>query len=387
MSLNPFEYVNSLFTLANDASIRANNGEDIVVLLGPYDAKEFVEEVSRLRGFNLNEMGDVPILGTSCEVGEGKQPGLTLVSSLDEPLFSLKQRCNTMGAALLQAPAGLCRDELSGYGLALMSSSRSESYRSTLLRLSSGICGGSVDCYRSYIESYVSEEGNSTFQNPLTRVKEYGRVHLENIITSHSYNEERLCSFLDFLWALSKNSSFQDAEIQSHFLSAWSQGLCWKLDGIWCPDWAVIEYFESEWFLRSKNSVHVPEREDEKKLMYQLLVRRVGAAETSAMMPVLERYCGCAVAKYNAMAGSSKLERSLQIGEIANSSISNSDEWKRYLNNEVDLDKVRQLRNRLCHLRPFEISTSMLTEFAKALSILGEIERHPYENSARFIFL
>ena len=391
--MNPFGYVNSLYTYARDVAEHLERGRDVVALIGPYDGNELVEQVNLIR----KRDSKVQRCLSSCELSSGEYWGLTLMSRLEEPLSTLRGRCKEMGLTLLEAPRNLSCDEISGYGLALSLDSsisekgRSEVYRATVLRLASGICGGSVSCYRSIVEEYLRrEEQGRAFGNPYDLASEYGRARARRMVEEHTYGKDEMDSFLEWLVSLAMGAELSAAEIQATYLWAWSLGFCWRESGTWCIDWSVIMHA-----IDLPKSSPLVDRGGVNSLMNALRVRRVGSAETSAMMPVLERYCALAASRYicesmrreESWGEAAALNRATQIGDVRLFQTEHPSKWPQYVNDSVSMLDVSLLRNRLCHLNPMDITPRMLTTFQRVIDVLTMREDKRYTQDYSCVFV
>lgn len=385
MAPNPFAYVPSLYTAACDIAISVSGGLQVIVLTGPYSIDELAAEVSSLLGKSDLQPDRVD---TSVDLIINGKSGLIYVRTLGESYSEFVGRCNSGGAHLITLPVGLSQSELYGYGLALMSGVHSETYRSLVLDLAAGLCGGSVDCYAHVVQEYARHEG-ATFPNPLTLIRAYGATKLAQVNSWRSYAKDEITAFISFMGDLSRGKATSDADVQATYLWAWSRGFCLRLDGVWYPTWSVIQCatkFDSSEFGGVAN------------LMVCTELRRVGIAEERAMKPVIGQYCGCAVARYLAKATpneTEELSRASQISEIMQFAKQRGSDWNDRLGDSVDMSELYGLRCSLNHLSPEDVSrdkwgnrsNGKLASFSRALSVLGKLEAAPYAVTNSSVFL
>ena len=385
MAANPFAYVPSLYTAARDIAVAIGEGKQVIALTGPYGIEDLVGEVSSL----LREPSlRFDTIDTSVDLIMSGRSGLTCVRTLGESYTEFVSRCDSDRMHLVTLPVGLSQGELYGYGLALARGMSSETYRSLVLDLAAGLCGGSIDCYAHVVQKYTKAE-RQRFLDPLPLVREYGMAKLAQACTWRSYAKDEIKAFLSFLERLSRGKSARDADIQATYLWAWSQGLCMRFDGTWYPTWSVIQ---------CADELDGSEYEKIANLMTETQLRRVGIAEERAMKPVIGRYCGYAVARY--LAGGSSVEtegltRASQISDVKKFVCRNASEWNSRLNDSVDMFQLYSLRCALNHLNPEGVSQDRwgnssdikLESFTRALAVLTGLEDMPYSSKNRSAFL
>ncbi len=389
VSVNPFAYVNALRAFVDQICVHLGAGEDVAVLAGPYNCDAIEDEVSDILGDAI----DCTVLDSSRDLVSGDYRGLVLVRCLQESYAALCDRCKGLGLLFMLAPTGLTRSELGGYGLALTTRVKSETYRSAIIDLASYLCGGSPTFFESVVSSYATSEVNRQhIVNPVSMAYDVGRNHMYMLCEERSYYKDYVSGFLSWLFDASKGYFRSEADSQSTFLWAWSMGMCWRAEGIWHIDWSVLaSASDTGKFGFAANEQLRPACD----LLTEVAIRRIGIAETAAFMPVLERYCELSAARYacgttrkNGLAESIWVpSRSDEIKAMRVFSKDNPGNWDDYVGRSVNMYEIQQLRNRLCHLNPFDVTPKMLEALKNAMLELSAVGREPYTVSSTCAFM
>lgn len=381
-SPNPFAYVNSLHTFIDELCLYLASGEDVIALVGPYDSEEIRLEVENRMRSPLR----CTTLESSRDVTTGSYRGLTLVRFLQDSYAQLVRLCSEVGAKFVMAPTGVSPVELGGYGLTLMAGcTDSEVYQDVIIDLASRLSGGSPIAFQGIVRSYIEAAlRRRQFVDPNKIAKKFGSERTRRLCEERSYHLDDMRAFLYWLQSVA-GGYFQTEEVsQSTFLWAWSLGMCWRVEGVWNIDWSVISFADGS----LPNASIDEDLAEARTLMRDLGTRRVGIAENAAFMPVLDRYCLMSSARYacrerrmcDERSSPQVPSRAAQISDIREFSMRHPDNWSRFVGRPVNMYQIKELRNRLCHLKPGEVDGNMLEALQSAIMALTDLEERPYSS-------
>lgn len=300
MAPNPFAVVPTLYTFARDVARDLARHRRVLVIAGPYAPGQLVDVVRRLCGRITED--DVRVIESSGEI-PGDDAPLVIARSfhLCRELI-LTGVCPGWYGSVYICPSGLTRTELRGFAFQVLADENdlSDAFRTMVIDFCCELCAGSLDVLVDALDICLERDYRPPhpFVHPRDVVRECAVRQEERTVrrlgkripltTGRDETPAQVCVFREGLVKeLGKpEPSCVDAPKPSARLAAmwrlnWSYGLCFTMDGVWCPGWDVLFQGESPW---------KPSKGGPREALSEVVACREAAAMQVGFIPVWERY-------------------------------------------------------------------------------------------------
>lgn len=325
--VNPFEAVPSLHDFATRVAQDLKNGRRVLAVIGPYSDTKFREAVRPLAGYGDKRWRELCRVYQSTEWSEEaagtdvllivahvfhRSAGLILNG--DGPVW-----CDVVHVC----PTNLSRVELRSLaGEMLAKEKLSDVFRTMIIDFSCELCAGSISSLRDALELCLNKNYRppSAFVHPhdvVKRCREEQERRTNARLEALDAEAERHDSHPNYVdVGHGPVNSFREALMRSLSTSGrplgapddgspsgnlalmwrlyWSYGLCFQMDGVWCPAWDVLMQGEQPWEPVGGNNYGASRTSS---VFSDVVYCREALSAQVAFAPVWERYKSQVIAR------------------------------------------------------------------------------------------